>query len=64
MECLDGSDLGGVLRTRKRLDVPEAVTYLMQACEAVAEAHSLGIIHRYKPQNLFLTLKVDGTAHI
>ncbi|MDB4994011.1 MAG: Serine/threonine-protein kinase pkn3 [Myxococcaceae bacterium] len=65
MEYLDGSDLGGVLRTRKRLDVHEAVTYVMQACEAVAEAHSLGIIHRdIKPQNLFLTLKVDGTAHI
>jgi serine/threonine-protein kinase len=65
MEYLDGSDLGGVLRTRKRLDIHEAVTYVMQACEAVAEAHSLGIVHRdIKPQNLFLTLKVDGTAHI
>jgi serine/threonine-protein kinase len=65
MEYLEGSDLGGVLRTRNTLDVHEAVTYVLQACEAVAEAHSLGIVHRdIKPQNLFLTLKVDGSAQV
>jgi serine/threonine protein kinase len=65
MEYLDGSDLAGVLHKRKMLDVDEAVTYVLQACEAVAEAHSMGVVHRdIKPQNLFLTLKVDGTAHV
>src|SRR5690349_11204076 len=34
----------------------EAVDYVMQACEALAEAHALGIIHRdIKLANLFVT---------
>jgi serine/threonine-protein kinase len=38
-----------------------AVEYMLQACEAFAEAHSLGMIHRdIKPKNLFLAKTVDG----
>lgn len=41
--------------------VPEAVDYVLQACEAIAEAHRAGIIHRdLKPKNLFLTTAVHG----
>jgi serine/threonine-protein kinase len=61
MEYLDGTDLGTLLESRGRLTVHEAVDYMLQACEAVAEAHALGIIHRdLKPRNLFVTTGVDG----
>src|SRR6187401_867354 len=55
MEYLDGLDLAHELRQQGPLPVPLAVRYVMQACEAVAEAHERGIVHRdLKPANLFL----------
>jgi serine/threonine-protein kinase len=55
MEYLEGSDLASRLRKTGPFVVREAVDYLLQACEAIAEAHRLGIIHRdLKPANLFL----------
>jgi hypothetical protein len=63
MEFLEGSDLGATLAARGPLPLPEAVDYLLQAMEAVAEAHSIGIVHRdLKPANLFLTRRRDGSA--
>src|SRR5947207_462728 len=41
MEHLRGKDLGAVLAEHGPLGVEEAVDYILQACEAVAEAHSL-----------------------
>lgn len=65
MELLHGDDLDGILVQRGRLPVAEAVEYLLQACDAVSEAHALGIIHRdLKPGNLFLTTRRDGTGVI
>jgi serine/threonine-protein kinase len=62
MESLEGVDLGGLLRQRRRLPVREAVDYVLQACEAVVEAHALGVVHRdLKPANLFLTKRIDGS---
>lgn len=62
MEYLEGHDLGDELSARGRLPVTEAVDYLLQAGEAVAEAHALGIVHRdLKPANLFLSRRADGT---
>ena len=62
MEHLNGQDLAQVLATRGPLQVGEALEYLLQACEAIAEAHSLGIVHRdLKPSNLFLTQRADGS---
>lgn len=61
MELLDGCDLEALLRERGPLPIAEAVDYVLQACEAVAEAHACGIIHRdLKPANLFLTTGIDG----
>ena len=63
MEYLDGQDLDQLLAERGALPVATAVDYLLQACEAIAEAHALDIIHRdLKPANLFLTHRADGTA--
>ncbi len=62
MEFLDGKDLGDVVRERGRLSPREAVDYVLEACEALAEAHQLGIIHRdLKPSNLFLARRSDGS---
>ena len=60
-EYLSGSDLRRVLRVREALPVPEAVDYVLQACEGLADAHAHGIVHRnLKPTNLFLTRQEEG----
>ena len=65
MEYLQGGDLSSVLLTRGPLPVEEATSFVLQACEAIAEAHSYGIVHRdLKPANLFLALQPDGSSKI
>jgi serine/threonine protein kinase len=62
MEHLAGSDLSRVLEARGPLPVALAVDWLLQAGEALAEAHAMGTIHRdLKPGNLFLTTRSDGS---
>ncbi|WP_437952690.1 serine/threonine-protein kinase [Sorangium sp. So ce296] len=56
MEFLDGRDLRVIRKKRGPLPVEEATLYVIQACDALAEAHALGLVHRdVKPANLFLT---------
>ncbi|HWA77755.1 MAG TPA: serine/threonine-protein kinase [Polyangiaceae bacterium] len=65
MEYLHGSDLGGLVHERGQLPIEDAVDFILQASEAIAEAHALGIIHRdLKPANLFHTRRADGSACI
>ncbi|HEX7603963.1 MAG TPA: serine/threonine-protein kinase [Polyangiaceae bacterium] len=66
MEHLDGRTLSSVVRASESgLPIDEAVDYLLQACEGVAEAHALGIVHRdLKPANLFLSMAADGTPTV
>lgn len=65
MEYLDGCDLAQELTRRQRLPIDEVVDYVLQACEALAEAHAAGIVHRdLKPGNLFLAMAADGTRRI
>ncbi len=65
MEYLAGEDLAKTLRTRGPLPMAEAVTYILQACEALAEAHRAGIVHRdLKPANLFLARRADGSTRV
>jgi serine/threonine-protein kinase len=63
MEFLEGQDIGQLLAERGRLQPSLAIDLVIQACEGLAEAHSLGIIHRdIKPTNLFLTSRPDGSV--
>lgn len=65
MEYLEGKDLADVLAQGGPLGVEESVDYVLQAAEAVAEAHSVGIVHRdLKPANLFLTRDAYDTPTI
>jgi serine/threonine-protein kinase len=62
MEYLEGSDLADVVARRGPLPWHEVVEYVLQACEAIAEAHVAGIVHRdLKPANLFLIRRADGS---
>jgi serine/threonine-protein kinase len=63
MEYLEGRDLSGVLEKTGVLSILDACDYIIQGCEAIAEAHSYGIVHRdLKPANLFLSKRPDGTG--
>jgi serine/threonine-protein kinase len=65
MEYLDGADLGSIAHRRGALPIEDSVEYVLQACEAIAEAHALGIIHRdLKPANLFVVQRADGTPSV
>jgi serine/threonine-protein kinase len=61
MEYLEGIDLGAWLAERGPMPVEQATEFVLQACEAIAEAHALGIVHRdLKPANLFCVRRADG----
>jgi serine/threonine-protein kinase len=65
MELLKGCDLAQKLKAEEKLPVANAVDYIIQTVEGLAEAHALGIVHRdLKPANLFLTQRPDGSELI
>ncbi len=65
MEYLDGLDLHAWIQREGPLSVEQAAEFVLQACEAIAEAHALGIVHRdIKPSNLFLVNLPDGSPSI
>ncbi len=65
MEFLEGQDLSQVLAAQGPLPVEQAAGYVLEACDAVAEAHACGIVHRdLKPANLFLARQSDGTTRV
>lgn len=62
MEFLNGGDLAQKLEEGGALPVEEAASYLLEACEALAQAHAAGVVHRdLKPANLFLSRHADGS---
>jgi serine/threonine-protein kinase len=65
MEYLEGADLHRWLGAHGALPIEQAVEFVLQACEALAEAHALGIVHRdLKPSNLFCVRRADGLLAI
>ncbi|MDF2698337.1 MAG: serine/threonine protein kinase [Labilithrix sp.] len=62
-ERLEGRTLAEELSTRTQLPPVEAVRWILQACEGLAEAHSAGIVHGdLKPQNLFLAGDANASS--
>ena len=62
MEHLEGRDLREVMRQEGRVPIDQAVNYVVQLCEGLAEAHGRGIVHRdLKPSNIFVVRDLDGS---
>jgi eukaryotic-like serine/threonine-protein kinase len=65
MEYLEGEDLSSSLAKNGAMPVEQAADFVLQACEAIAEAHALGIVHRdLKPANLFCVRRSDGELFV
>ena len=63
MEFLEGCDLKDLLEARRVLPIKEAIDYVLQACQGLAQAHAVGIVHRdLKPANLFRTVQPSGAT--
>ena len=65
MELLEGNDLRAELTREGRIPYPRAVRYVLEACDALAEAHDLGIVHRdLKPGNLFVVKRAPRPDYV
>src|SRR4051812_26090297 len=65
MEYLEGHDVSEEMAKIGMLPIEDAVDFVLQAIEAVAEAHAAGIVHRdLKPANLFVATRPDGSRII
>jgi serine/threonine protein kinase len=65
MEHLQGAVLPQVVEERGRLPVSEAVSCVLDAIDALEEAHALDILHLdLKPKNLFRVERPDGLTCI
>jgi serine/threonine-protein kinase len=61
LEYLEGTDLERLLETKRAISIRDACAWCADACEGIAEAHSLGVIHRdIKPSNIFLASQGGG----
>jgi serine/threonine-protein kinase len=61
LEYLEGTDLARLIESKTEISVEDACGWCADACEGVAEAHSLGVVHRdLKPSNIFLASRPGG----
>jgi eukaryotic-like serine/threonine-protein kinase len=64
MERLTGENLSKLIRDEGPLELGRVATILVQVCDAIAEAHGLGIVHRdIKPANIFVSVRRQGRIH-
>jgi eukaryotic-like serine/threonine-protein kinase len=62
VEFVDGPDLFTVLQTEGPCSADEVVSYALQICEGLREAHRKGIVHYdLKPENLVVGRTPEGT---
>jgi serine/threonine protein kinase/tetratricopeptide (TPR) repeat protein len=55
MQYVDGEDLASLIKREGKLPVTQIVSVFRQTCQALAEAHAQGVVHRdLKPQNIML----------
>jgi serine/threonine-protein kinase len=65
MELLCGEDLAKTLERCGPLPPAEVTAIVVQACDAIGEAHAIGIVHRdLKPANIFLAQRPNGTMTV
>ena len=65
MEYLEGENLDRLRVRLGRLAFSEALSWVAEAAEALAEAHASGLVHRdIKPQNLFVETMTDGRKRL
>jgi eukaryotic-like serine/threonine-protein kinase len=75
MEFVEGQTLSDLLEKRGQLTLEEATRIVVQLCDALSQAHAMGVVHRdLKPDNLMLIQRGDephfvkildfGIAHV
>ena len=65
LEYCDGVDLARFVEQRGRLALVDAIDYVVQACESIAEAHALGMAHgKLAAAKLIITATADDRPFI
>lgn len=65
IEPQEGESLETLLRRRGPLPLVSVVDFMLQVCEAIAEAHRARVVHEgLSPESLFLTRGADGHVAI
>lgn len=65
MEYVEGVTLSDIIRDRGKLRFDEALPVFLEILDALAVAHSRGVVHRdIKPSNIMLAMGIDGVVRV